>query len=69
MKRGISLAPGIEISYVIRDARKWEFDPERTASKFELRTIEDCWRRLGGRRRLFLPGRSQRLENLFSLSL
>jgi hypothetical protein len=35
MKRGISLAPGIEISYVIRDARKWEVDPERTASKFD----------------------------------
>jgi hypothetical protein len=27
--------PGMEISYVIRDARKWEVDPERTASKFD----------------------------------
>jgi len=26
------MAPG---SYVIRDARKWEVDPERTASKFD----------------------------------
>jgi len=42
MKQGIPLAPGMEIGYVIRDARKWEVDPERTASKFELRTIEDC---------------------------
>jgi DNA polymerase, archaea type len=35
MKQGIPLAPGMEISYVIRDARKWEVDPERTASKFD----------------------------------
>ena len=35
MKQGISLAPGMEISYVIRDARKWEVDPERTASVFD----------------------------------
>jgi hypothetical protein len=35
MMQGISLAPGIEIGYVIRDARKWEVDPERTASKFD----------------------------------
>ena len=35
MKQGIQLAPGMEISYVIRDARKWEVDPERTASKFD----------------------------------
>jgi hypothetical protein len=25
----------MKISYVIRDARKWEVDPERTASKFD----------------------------------
>ena len=35
MKQGIPLAPGMEVSYVIRDARKWEVDPERTASKFD----------------------------------
>ena len=29
MKQGILLAPGMEIGYVIRDARKWEVDPER----------------------------------------
>ena len=34
MKQGLPLAPGMEIGYVIRDARKWEVDPERTASKF-----------------------------------
>ena len=35
VKQGIPLAPGTEIGYVIRDARKWEVDPERTASKFD----------------------------------
>jgi DNA polymerase elongation subunit (family B) len=35
MKQGIPLAPGMEIGYVIRDARKWEVDPEITASKFD----------------------------------
>ncbi|MGD0952366.1 MAG: hypothetical protein ABR985_08215 [Methanotrichaceae archaeon] len=35
VKQGIPLAPGMEISYVIRDARKWEVAPERTASKFD----------------------------------
>ena len=35
MKQGIPLAPGMEIGYVIRDARKWAVDPERTASKFD----------------------------------
>jgi len=35
LQQGISLAPGMEIGYVIRDARKWEVDPERTASKFD----------------------------------
>ena len=35
LKQGIPLAPGMEIGYVIRDARKCEVDPERTASNFE----------------------------------
>jgi hypothetical protein len=35
MKQGIPLAPGMEICYVIRDARRWEVDPERTASKLK----------------------------------
>ena len=35
MKQGLPLAPGMEIGYVIRDARKWEVDPERIASKFD----------------------------------
>ena len=35
MKQGIPLAPGMEIDYVIRDAKKCEVDTERTASKFD----------------------------------
>ena len=50
MKQGIHLAPGIEIGYVVKDARKWEVDSERTAY------YRGCWRRLGQRRRLFLQG-------------
>ena len=34
MKQGLPLAPGMQISYVIKDAHKWEVDPERTASEF-----------------------------------
>ena len=49
MKQGIPLAPGMEIGYVIRDARKWEVDPERTASKFDAAyyrgLLEKAWRR------------------------
>ena len=34
-KQVLPLAPGMEIGYVIRDARKWEVDHERTASEFD----------------------------------
>jgi DNA polymerase I len=35
MRQGLPLAPGMEISYVVKDAKKWEVDPARTASEFE----------------------------------
>jgi hypothetical protein len=35
MKQGLPFAPGMEIGYVVKDARKWEVDPERTVSKFD----------------------------------
>jgi len=35
IKQGISLAPGMEIGYVVKDAKRWEVDPERTASGFD----------------------------------
>ncbi len=34
-KRGISLAPVIEIGCVVRDSKKWIVDPERDASGFD----------------------------------
>ena len=47
MKQGLPLAPGMEIGFVIRDARKWEVDPERTASKFDagyyIGLLEKAW--------------------------
>ena len=47
IKQGIPLAPGMEIGYVIRDARKWVVDPERTASKFDANyyqgLLEKAW--------------------------
>ena len=34
-KRGISLAPGMEIGYVVKDAAKWKVNTERDASGFD----------------------------------
>jgi hypothetical protein len=35
MKQGLSQAPGMEISYVVKNVNKWEVDPERAASEFD----------------------------------
>jgi len=35
VKQGISLAPGMEIGYVVKDAKRWEVEPEKTASRFD----------------------------------
>jgi hypothetical protein len=34
---GCSLAPGMEISYVVRNVSKWEADTERDVLKFDAR--------------------------------
>ena len=34
-KRGFSLAPGMEIGYVVTDAAKWQVGTERDASEFD----------------------------------
>ena len=44
MKQEIPLAPGMEIGYVIRDAKKWEVDPERTDSGVMRIIIEPTFR-------------------------
>ena len=47
IKRGLPLAPGMEITCVVRDAKKWEVDPARTASEFDAGyyrgLIEKAW--------------------------
>lgn len=35
-KQGLPLAPWKEIAYVVKDAKKWEVDPARTASEFDV---------------------------------
>jgi len=35
LKQGIKLAPGMEMGYVVKDAKKWDVAPERTASEFD----------------------------------
>jgi hypothetical protein len=41
------LAQGMEIGYVVRDARKWEEDTERDASRFDAayfgKLLEKAW--------------------------
>jgi DNA polymerase I len=38
---------GIEIAYIVRDARRWEVDPERDASEFDVgyygNLLEKAW--------------------------
>jgi hypothetical protein len=53
MKLGFPLAPGMEIAYVVKDAIKWEVDPERSALCSMLPIMESCLRRLGWRLRFF----------------
>ncbi|MCX6680948.1 MAG: type B DNA-directed DNA polymerase [Methanothrix sp.] len=48
LKQGLPLAAGMEIGYVVKDAKKWEVEPERTASEFDLgyygKLLEKAWR-------------------------
>jgi DNA polymerase I len=46
-KRGLPLAPGMEIGYVVTDAAKWKVDTERDASEFDAlyygKLMEKAW--------------------------
>jgi len=46
-KRGLPLAIGMEIGYVVTDAAKWEVDTERDASEFDAayygKLLEKAW--------------------------
>ena len=47
MNQGIPLAPGMEIGYVVRDAKIWDVEPERSASEFDAgyykKLLEKAW--------------------------
>ena len=49
-KMGFSLAPGMEIGYVVKDAPKWEVDAERYASGFDegyyRKLLEKAWQEI-----------------------
>jgi DNA polymerase I len=51
VKQGIPLAPGMEIGYVVKDAGKWEVEPEKTASEFDAgyygELLEKAWEEVG----------------------
>ncbi len=51
LKRGISLASGMEISYVIKDAARWDVEPERWASEFDAgyyaKLLKKAWEEVG----------------------
>lgn len=44
---GLPLALGMEIGYVVTDAKKWEVEPERTAEEFDSgyyrKLLEKAW--------------------------
>jgi DNA polymerase, archaea type len=52
-KRGLPLAPGMEIGYVVTDATKWEVDIERNASEFDAGYYGTLLGRHGMRLRLY----------------
>jgi DNA polymerase, archaea type len=46
-KQGIALAPGMEIGYVVKDAKRWEVEPDGTASEFDVgyyrKLLDKAW--------------------------
>jgi DNA polymerase I len=46
-KNGLSLAPGMEIGYVVKDAKSWAVEPEKVASEFDAeyyrKLLEKAW--------------------------
>jgi len=51
LKQGIPLAPGMEIGYVVKDAKKWDVEPEKTAEEFDAgyygKLLEKAWEEVG----------------------
>jgi len=69
MKQGIPLAPGMEIGYVIRDARKWEVDPKRTASKFDAVYYRGLLEKAWGEAAFVFTWQRQRTKTRKSISI
>jgi DNA polymerase I len=50
-RQGITLAPGMQIDYVVEDADRWEVDPARTASTFDseyyAKLMQKAWDEVG----------------------
>jgi len=62
-KAGIAIAPGMKISYVVRDARKYQVDPAWGAGSFDVRyyreLLDKAWGEISY---AFTSGRSDRVE-------
>jgi DNA polymerase I len=47
LRQGIRLAPGMEICYVVKDAKNWVVEPQRTAANFDAgyyrKLLEKAW--------------------------
>jgi hypothetical protein len=58
------LAPGMEIGYVVKDAKKWEVEPERTVSEFDIgyygKLLEKAWEKAWEEAAFVFEGSDQR---------
>ncbi|OPX75854.1 MAG: DNA polymerase I [Methanosaeta sp. PtaB.Bin018] len=47
LRQGIRLAPGMEIGYVVKDAKRWVVEPQRTAANLDAvyhrKLLEKAW--------------------------
>lgn len=53
---GVSLAPGMEIGYVVKDASRWAVDPERDASTFDVQYYDELLRKAWDEIAFVFPG-------------
>jgi DNA polymerase I len=60
VKQGIALSPGMQIAYVVKDDKKWEVDPARTASKFDAGYFKGLPEKAWGEIAFVFEGRRQR---------
>jgi DNA polymerase I len=53
IKKGLPLAQGMELAYVVKKAKKWEVDPARKALEFDADYYGGLLEKAWGRRHLF----------------